>query len=325
MPSRPTDLIFTVLASVSAVLAAISLLDVGHVVALLQAAAPTAGVLVLLFAVVAVVRRRWWASLVATASSAALIVPAVSLPPEPVTPGDQHLSVLASNTFYGHVDAARLIEEVDARDVDVLVMPEMSDRFWQRLQDLGLLERLPYVMGRTGGGRGMIIATREPFTCVEVPSAGKCGVVLTGDDTLPWSVDAQGKPTFDQIVVDLADGTRLKGMHLWSPRVWPPGRWREQQGQMREWIEAQPTNRPLVLAGDFNAGPSHPVFRRYSAGLEDSPRGEFPWTATWPKFGPFGPLTHIDHVLARDWRVQDSETIAIPGSDHRAVWTLLTR
>ncbi|GAB49861.1 hypothetical protein MOPEL_135_00990 [Mobilicoccus pelagius NBRC 104925] len=309
-----------------ALAAVASLVDGGGWLAQLQAAAPLLGVLGILLAVVAGFRRRFVPALVTLVASLVTIVPVLTTPLDDVPHGSRTLSVLSVNTYIGEADPARIIAEVDTRDVDVLVLPEMTDAFWQRLTAHGLRERLPHVTGRAGRGSGMVIATRQPATCVDLPPGMTCGRVEP-DRSAPGGVsrDAEGRPAFDQIVVDLPDGTRVKGVHLWSPRLSPTSRWRENQEEMARWIAAQPADRRLVLAGDFNAGRSHPVFRGYGAGLDDSPRGGLPWTRTWPRWGPIPPFVQIDHVLARGWRASESQTVSVPGSDHLGVWTLLTR
>lgn len=321
--ARRVDRSCALLAGAGALVAGLSLIDGDRFIAQLQAAGPITALFGLIVVLVAVLRRRPWTALVAATSCAVLLAPVVSLPTPSAQEGERTLSVLAANTYVGEADPDALLAEVAARDVDVLVMPEMSDGFWLALERGGLREYLPHVTGRTGGGRGMIVATREPAECAELPDGITCGRVVF-DDHRRVVRSLTDPPSFDQLVLTLADGTTLKGVHLWTPRLSPSHRWREQQRETAEWIAAQPDDVPLVLAGDFNAGPSHPAFRAYAGEFDDTP-AEFPWTRTWPKWGPIGPFTQIDHVLARGWSSVESESFALPGSDHRAVWTLLTR
>ena len=325
-PRRGSRVLPTLVTGV-ALVAAASLVEGGGWLAQVQAAAPTVGLFALMLAVVAALRRAVLPALVAVLAAGVVIVPVLSTPLGEVPRGSSTLSVLAANTYVGEADPAALVAEVDARRVDVLVLPEMTDTLWNGLLAAGLTDRLPYTTGRAGGGSGMVVATREPPTCVDLPRGLTCGRVtpVPGDDERPLPTDAEGRPAFDQIVVDLPDGTRVRGVHQWSPRLWPVSRWRENQEELATWIAAQPADRPLVLAGDFNAGRSHPVFRRYQAGFDHTPRGGLPWTRTWPRWGALPPFTQIDHVLARGWRATASETVPIPGSDHLGVWTLLTR
>lgn len=310
---------------VAAASAVASLVDGGHLLALLQAGAPTLGVAVLLLSLALAATRRWRRALVSVVAALVLLVPAITLPGPDRNPDGDTLSVLSFNTFGGQGDPDVLMSEIEARDVDVLVLPEMTQPFWNALEQRGIRDRLPHVTGRTGGGAGMIVATRERAECVELPSGVTCDGVSVAETSGRPLLDRRGNPSFDQIVVRLQDGTLVKGVHLWSPRLWPGYRWREQQGEMSQWIADHADEELLILAGDFNAGRSHPVFRDYTFGLVDSPRGEFAWTRTWPRWGPIGGLTHIDHVLVRGRSVAQSTTVDIPGSDHTAVWSLLSR
>ncbi|WP_040159123.1 endonuclease/exonuclease/phosphatase family protein [Mobilicoccus massiliensis] len=321
---RRLDAVITALVVASASTAVATLVDGGAGFAVLQALAPSLGVIVFVVAIAAVARRRLVTAAVAVVAALVMLVPVLTAPIGDVPRSSRTLSVLSASTYVGRIDADALMREVDARSVDVLVLPEMTEEFWSELRRRGLTSRLPHVTGRTGGGRGMVVATRTPVTCLELMPGVTCGEV-TADDGSEYAYDAQGRPAFDQIVVRLPDGTHLRAVHAWSPRMPPMSRWQEDQRDTAQWIAAQPTDLPLVLAGDFNAGRSHPVFRRYSAGLDESPRGGFPWTRTWPRWDPIPPFTQIDHVLARGWRATESEPVSIPGSDHRAIWTLLTR
>lgn len=325
MSSRRLDAWCTGLTVLGGTLAALSLVDGGNLIAQIQAGAPVLAMLGLVLTGALLLRRRWIRAGVALVSSLVLLVPAITLPGDPPAPGGDTLSVLAFNTYVGQGDPDALMAEVRAREVDVLVLPEMTAAYWQSLVDRGIRDLLPHATGRTGGGRGMVVATREESTCVALPTGMTCGEVVIDESSEPYVLNRAGDPTFDQVVVRLPDGTLVKGVHLWSPRLSPGVRWREQQAEMARWIADQQGEELLVLAGDFNAGRSHPAFREYSAGFDDSPRGAFPWTRTWPKWGPIGPLTQIDHVLARGRRAAESTTLRIPGSDHDAVWSLLTR
>lgn len=295
----------------------------GSVLAQVQALAPVIGVVGLLLTLLAIVRRRPVTALVAALASFALIAPVIPAPSAAAPQGTKRLSVLAINTLIGAADPQTVIDAVDAYQADVLVLPEMTTEYWATLQQAGLSTRLPHATGRSGGGFGMVVATREPSTCPEVPSGVTCGKVTVNTGDAPV-LGTRGQEEFAQIVVQLPDGTRVKGVHLWSPRALP-AQWASSQNDMATWIADQPADTPLVLAGDFNSGPSHPVFRRYSAGFDHGPSGDFPWTRTWPVMPPIIPFTQVDHVLSRGWRITDSDVLEIPGSDHLGVRATLTR
>jgi endonuclease/exonuclease/phosphatase (EEP) superfamily protein YafD len=73
---------------------------------------------------------------------------------------------------------------------------------------------------------------------------------------------------------------------------------------------------PTIVLGDANATPEIPALRRLAAagGLH---RATPAYAGSWPALvGPAGMA--IDHVLAGpEWRLVNSDSISIPGSDHR--------
>jgi endonuclease/exonuclease/phosphatase family metal-dependent hydrolase len=79
------------------------------------------------------------------------------------------------------------------------------------------------------------------------------------------------------------------------------------------------------MAGDFNATLDHSLFRALTDGCDDAgARRGAGLTPTWPTWAPFWLGVQIDHVLStRGIRAQTYSVHQLPGSDHRAVLTLL--
>lgn len=317
--------VLAVLSGLGAVCAAVSFLDAPGIVPLLQALAPTLGTIGLVVTGSAALQKRWWTTLTAGIASIALIWPVVSLPPRAAPVQGPRLSVLAINTLYGRADADRIVQLVDEHDVDVLVLSEIDTPLWEQSLAGRLTRRLPYATGRSGGAGGTIIATKEAVTCVDLPETARCGQVTTRPLDGYASRDGRGDYTFDMPTVRLADGTLLRGIHTWSPRLPPVGRWHTQLSDIRNWVNAHAHEPRLIMAGDFNASTSHPSFRALARRLDHSPRGIFPWVRTWPRSpqAPYIRFVQIDHVLARGWRAVDQEVLRVEGSDHDAVWSLL--
>ncbi|WP_168582561.1 endonuclease/exonuclease/phosphatase family protein [Gephyromycinifex aptenodytis] len=326
-PKRARIPLLSVLAGVGLLGAAASFLDAPGVVPLFQALAPTVGAVGLLVVAAAAVGRRWWTALAAALASATLIAPVVALPPPPASTTGPRLSVLAINTLYGGADAQRIVDLVRERRVDVLVLTEIHTPLWDRLTQHGLARSLPYATGRSGGAGGTIIATAEPVRCVDLPESARCGQVVTRPRNGYAGRDASGDYSFDMPTVRLADGTLLRGVHAWSPRLAPLERWHSQQSDLADWVGAHADEPRLVMAGDFNGSMSHPSFRAVARGFDHSPRGMLPWVRTWPRSpqAPGIPFVQIDHVLARGWKAVDQAVLRVEGSDHDAVWSLLER
>lgn len=228
------------------------------------------------------------------------------------------LSVLSLNTEYGQVDPTTIVEQVRGRRVDLLVLLEETPQHWAALQEAGLGELLPHVTGSVGqDAGGSLIVSAHPLTCPDSPG-GRCAVTTRGE--------RRGNGTaFDQPVAELADGTLVRAAHPWPPRP-DPARWRSEQDEMGRWLRLH-ADRPLVVAGDFNAGPVHPVFRAITAGFDRSPRGGVPWVRTWPMsvpgLGEVPPFVQIDHIVAGGRVCVEDSVVRVPGTDHAAVWARL--
>lgn len=228
------------------------------------------------------------------------------------------LSVLSLNTEYGQADPAAIVEQVRVRRVDLLVLLEETPQHWAALQEAGLSQVLPHVTGSVGqDAGGSLIASAHPLTCPGSPS-GRCALTTRGE--------RRGSGTaFDQPVAELADGTLVRAAHPWPPRP-DPARWRSEQDEMGRWLR-QHARRPLVVAGDFNAGPVHPVFRAVTAGFDRSPRHGLPWVRTWPMsvpgLGDVSPFVQIDHIVAGGRVGVEESVVRVPGTDHAAVWARL--
>lgn len=329
-------------AVVLAALAALPYVDLAGPVPLLQALAPIGGVVLvaaafalttaLAVAAVAIrsARRRAGIARLGAAALACLVAGGAMLWPvlPPVVesggstgspPGDAtSLSVLSLNTEYGQADPTTIVEQVRHRRVDLLVLLEETPQHWAALQEAGLSELLPHVTGSVGSDAGgSIIASAHPLTCPDSPG-GRCDVTTRGE--------RRGSGTaFDQPVAQLADGTLVRAAHPWPPRP-DPARWRREQHEMGLWLQGH-AHRPLVVAGDFNAGPVHPVFRAVTAGFDRSPRYGVPWVRTWPMsvpgLGEVPPFVQIDHIVAGGRAGVEESVVRVPGTDHAAVWARL--
>jgi hypothetical protein len=120
----------------------------------------------------------------------------------------------------------------------------------------------------------------------------------------------------------------LANIHLRNPTVFPW--WRSvrirgrQIDELFTWADQEADGRPLVLAGDMNASPAWPVYRRLSGrwedlvagaaqGSEEKPAPTWAWRPGWPR------LLRIDHVFGSGVRAVDSRVVPLRGSDHAAV------
>jgi len=154
----------------------------------------------------------------------------------------------------------------------------------------------------------MGIALREPGTIRRLPlpyrGAFVADVPFAGDDTL-----------------------EVVNLHLAAPHVQPlPRRLRERRGQLLDvlaYLDATPRRR-RILAGDLNATPLWPAYRRLRARFDDAAveaarrLGRRP-ARTWGPWPGSVRLLRIDHVLVRGLVAREARVLPLRGSDHSAL------
>ncbi len=212
--------------------------------------------------------------------------------------------VLSANLANGRAHADAFAALVDDVAPDVVVVQEL---------DPGQAEALARVMpfGKLEPARdhhGMGIALREPGTIRRLPLPYRGAFVaelpLAGDDTL-----------------------EVVNLHLAAPHVQPlPRRLRERRGQLRDvlaYLDATPRRR-RILAGDLNATPLWPAYRRLRARFDDAAieaarrLGRRP-ARTWGPWPGSVRLLRIDHVLVRGLIAREARVLPLRGSDHSAL------
>ena len=223
--------------------------------------------------------------------------------------GREPLVVVTSNVQFGFTfpDIQLLVDEVVARDADVLLLIEAAPGTEDVARDAGIGRHLPHAVGveRPDAG-GAYILSRYPLTTAGVPEPPDTRYAL---------------PT---AVVQAPQGeVTVMAVHTVAPLAADAVVWHRELTSLASWAAVAPTAGPLVLAGDFNASSDHPAFRRFAAaGLYDAQRevgrGR---RRTWPeRAGPFvPPFVDLDHILLRGLAVTGFDRFAVPGTDHYAV------
>jgi endonuclease/exonuclease/phosphatase (EEP) superfamily protein YafD len=281
-------------------------------VAAVQAAVPITGsgvVLVTLLALVFGLRRLALVGAIPSAVAVVLAVASFGLTATPSAGDAPTVTVFSSNLEFGGANAADVVQGVRDHRADVAVLVELTDQAVARLKAAGLEQQLPYVVGHPEAGTtGAAIRSRWPLTLID---AGK-GV----DGSLFWEPYA---------LVQRPEGAfRVKAIHTRQPIVSARG-WHQDLDRIHEWQLAQPTEQPLVLAGDFNASQSHPAFRSMMEGLTDAHRATGGgWVRTWPQGRRIPPFVQLDHILGRGFTAVDAGVTPVRGTDHAAVWASVT-
>lgn len=274
----------------------------------------------LAFAVLVRGPRRNWTALVLAALfgiQAAWLAPAMGVGVSAADPGPAAgpVRVLTTNVFTGFGDPDVLVEQVRQRQVDLLVVVEITPGFENALVADGLDELLPYRIGASAwGADGTQVWSRWPIA--EVPGGGSSPYKMVSG------------------VVRLPSGqsVTVTGVHPQSPIPNFVQQWRRDVATIDR--RAREVEGPQIIAGDFNASRDHRVFRRIledGTGLVDAAEvigvGGGAWPGfTWPASGRvLPPLVRLDHVLVtRDsFGVTEVSTVRIPGSDHLAVYAEL--
>lgn len=216
--------------------------------------------------------------------------------PEPAA-GAEPVTVLSTNVQFGEGDAPFVVDEVRDREVDVLVVSEITPDFLAAADAAGLADVLPHRVGSPDPeASGTMVFAREPVEEV-----------------------ARVDTFFDSLVVR-TDGVTLLATHPAPPTL--ADDWRRDQPLL---LAAAREHDVDLVVGDLNATLDHPGIRDLvDAGWRDAvelTNGGF--APTWPTDGQLGlllPAVQIDHALVRDtFAVTDVDHVEVPGSDHLAV------
>lgn len=223
----------------------------------------------------------------------------------PETRPHADVRVLTANLRYGLADARFLIdlagEEADLVSVQELTLPEA-----QQLAQLGIGEHFPYsVLLPAEAAGGAAIWSRYPLEELDLK-----------------------RPEVGMICARLRiPGVRLDpvfaNVHIGAPFANPFDEWRKSMARLGRVLgELSATaDGAVIVAGDFNATPDIQNYRQLLAGgyadaVQQSGAGFDP---TYPADRWYPPSVPIDHVLLNGATAVSSHTVAVPGSDHRAV------
>ena len=138
-------------------------------------------------------------------------------------------------------------------------------------------------------------------------------------------------PTGAAAIADLGGGISLGliGAHFSRPFEGVHRAQIEALGPMAQKLATQKPDRPLIVAGDFNASPWLPAVARAAEVTNTRILGGYRVTWKGHYKTPFGQLTEpwghqIDQILlSAGIGVETVETLALPGSDHRGLWVRL--
>ncbi|WP_156925869.1 endonuclease/exonuclease/phosphatase family protein [Glycomyces arizonensis] len=256
---------------------------------------------------------RHWRAAIATGVAAlamvAVIAPRAIPNEQPVADGVE-LRVLSVNVYVGTANLERIVELVDRYEPDLLSVQELTPSAYERLAELGLEDRMPYVIAEPAElAVGTGVYSLHPLERLEELEPGGIFHQIAAEVTLP-------------------DGAKARFMAVHTAAPASPERiplWEADFGELPRPEDAV----PWVLAGDFNATLDHGMLRDlidsgYTDAAETTGEG---LAATWrPIEGGYlnglvrPPAVTLDHVLVdEEIAVRDFEVLEKDGSDHAPV------
>ncbi|MEU7222025.1 endonuclease/exonuclease/phosphatase family protein [Nocardia iowensis] len=211
--------------------------------------------------------------------------------------------VMQANLLFDGADPRALVDEVRARNIVLLTVNELTPAGVEDLGRAGLDQLLPHRYlspGRTATGTG--IWSSYPLS-----------------ETVEFDGFVLNQLSATAAIPDVGPVT-VYAFHP-VPPVYGTHVWADELSRLREILDRSPASRPAIVGGDFNATYDHAQYRsmlsgRFGDAAEQSGAGHlvtYPTDKRWP------PLVGIDHILVAGGRAVATETVGLPGADHRAL------
>ena len=211
--------------------------------------------------------------------------------------------LMTVNLFSRWVDAADFARAIDLYRPDVLVAQELAPEAAKVIASSFPVHVLSPDIAYSGWG----MASQLP--------------AVISEDRPGWGRGGHGRIEVGNEVVNLATVHILDPMHLPLRRT--RARRVDQVDSLLEWGDQLPPNEAQVVAGDFNATPRWPVYRRLADRWDDlvveaaRTSGTRPPSTWGPPRGPR--LLRIDHVLGTGVTASNVAVEPVRGSDHSAL------
>lgn len=257
-----------------------------------------------------VVSRRWVLAALAMVVAVAAVAGPLRFyyPPGSAKETRPHVDVrvVTANLRYGLADAQFLVDLTSA-NADLISVQELTLPEAQRLAKAGIGAHFPYsVLLPSEAAGGAAIWSRYPIEELDFkrPEVG----MITARLRIPG---VRLDPVFANV-------------HIGAPFANPFDHWRTSMaklGRALNDLNSTAGGGAVIVAGDFNATPDIQNYRElladgYADAVQQSGAGFDP---TFPSDRWYPPSVPIDHVLLNGATAASSHTVAVPGSDHRAV------
>ncbi len=223
-------------------------------------------------------------------------------------PAYKTFTVYSANINESNGDFPRLVAGLKKTDADILLILEATEENIRPLQPM--IREYPYSIVNLNigsSGTGTALMSKFPILNKEVEKYSEFGNMLVSA-----TLQINGKKVV------------FYGIHFPKPIYMNEFTVRSKQ-IMSLADKANEQSVPVIVAGDFNATPYSPAFKKLlrKSGLKDSREG-FGWQPSWPTLFPLLWIP-IDHILVSpEIQVHKRGTGSYIGSDHYPVFAELS-
>ncbi|MDT0156712.1 endonuclease/exonuclease/phosphatase family protein [Microbacterium sp. ARD32] len=232
---------------------------------------------------------------------------------------DQALRVLTWNTNGAAVPAEKIAQVVEEQDVDIVALPETSEKVGERIAILMREAGNPMWVHNVNIRPDVVNGPQAWQTTILISAKlGEYSVITSSRD---GSSNTGSVPSVVAMPVD-GSGPTIVAVHAVAPRRDAMSRWQSDLA----WIADQCPAGDFILAGDFNATLDHLAPFGVDGGTVGRCRDAASSTGngmlgTWPATLPALVGAPIDHIMSSDgWRATGSQVLEdAGGSDHRAL------
>lgn len=230
--------------------------------------------------------------------------------PQGISPVTPHLRLMTANLYNGGAIPQAVADLIEELQVDVACFQELAPDQAEAIGRVLSHGKLEPSLDHEGAG----IALRCPGDVARLP--------LPRRDARVVRLSPSDWPRLDATL-------EVIGVHIQAPHGTPPP-WitlptrRGQISGLVDYVESSPAAH-RVVAGDFNATPLWPAYRRMIEHFADAPRalaraqGRRPLRTWGPRHLGAPRLLRIDHVFTSGVETANLELHSIPGSDHAAL------
>ena len=281
-----------------------ALRDLGSWMEVVAIALPVIGIAAAIGAAALSVLGRSRSIQVLLVSTVAMSLTAIVAPRIPTSAAESSsdLTIVSANLTGNNPRADEAVDPLLGIDADIVVLLEANADVASRYSDIQ--QELPYVLSSPIVIWSQVaVFSRYEVSQITVPGE------LDNDRIVAMWVDAP-------VPFTLVAGHLPRPWFVETPSDLTPSKRQSYEVELAKWLAT--LDDPLVLAGDLNSTDRGIGYRTLIEGADLVDAMRVRWAATTStKWWPL--LLRIDHILVRGLCPVSSSTLALEGSDHRAV------